>query len=145
MEIRVSDVIRVIAQRNHSALLSGMAEVSQKRVADLIGVSEPTLSTMKSEQLERFAALAAACGLKLVPITEHTFDEDHIRALETLVAISLRRSRTSTFRLPRCPTFASRTPNHLGRRGTRPSRVSNSTRPMLAPCGSRWSSARHDR
>lgn len=93
MDDRVSDTIRRQAQRNHTALLAGMAAVSQKRVAELIGVSETTLSGMKSEHLERFAALAAACGLKLVPTTSQTVDDEHIAALETLAAMALRNGK----------------------------------------------------
>ena len=90
MDDRVSEVIRVVTKRNVSALLRGMAEVTQKRVADLIGVSEATLSDIKTDRLERFAALAAACGLKLVPITERSLADKHINALETLAAMALR-------------------------------------------------------
>lgn len=90
MDDRISDAIRRSTRRNLSALLSGMAAVSQKRVAELIGVSETTLSGMKSDHLERFAALAAACGLKLVASTAQTVDDDHIAALETLAAMALR-------------------------------------------------------
>lgn len=86
----VADVIRSAAQRNHSELLRALSELSQKRAAELIGVSEATLSTWKNEHLERAAALMAACGLTLRPITERTLPEDHLAALETLARIALR-------------------------------------------------------
>jgi len=47
-------------------------------------------STWKNEHLERAAALMAACGLTLRPITERTLPEDHLAALETLARIALR-------------------------------------------------------
>jgi hypothetical protein len=91
----MGEQLRRVAQRNHSALLSGLAQVSQKRVADLIGVSEATLSTMKNEQLERFAAFAAACGLKVVAITDQTYKSAHVDALKTLASIALDRDQNS--------------------------------------------------
>jgi len=84
MDERIADSIRTKARRNHSLLLRCVAEVSQKRVAELLGVSETLMSTMKTEQLERFGALIAACGLKLAPATDQTFDESYISALRTL-------------------------------------------------------------
>ena len=91
MNDRVSESIRVRAQKSHSALLRGLASVSQKRAAELIGCSETTMNSIKADQLERFAALVAAVGLKLVPITDQTFDESFISALKTLAAIGLGR------------------------------------------------------
>lgn len=92
MDDRVNESIRSRARRNTSLLMRCMAEVSQKRVASLIGVSEPTLSEMKNgELLERFSALVAACGLKLVPITEDTYDESIISAMKTLSVLGLGR------------------------------------------------------
>lgn len=91
MDERVSDSIRAKARKNHALLLRCMAEVSQKRVATLIGVSETTMSNIKNDDLERFAALVAACGLKLAPVTDQTYDEAFISALKTLAAIGLGR------------------------------------------------------
>ena len=88
----IDDSLRGAARRNHSLLLRGLAEVSQKRMADLIGVSETTMSAMKSDQLERLSVLIAACGLKLSPITHQTFDESYISALKTLAAVGLGRA-----------------------------------------------------
>lgn len=93
MDERISESIRGKAQRNNSMLLRCMAEVSQKRVAELIGVSETTLSNMKSDNLERFAALVAACGLRLVACTDQTYDESAVSALKTLAAIGIDRVR----------------------------------------------------
>lgn len=77
------------AHKNHTMLLRRLARVSQKRAADLIGVSETTMNSIKDGQLERFAALTAALGMKLVPVTDQTFDESFITALKTLAAIGL--------------------------------------------------------
>ena len=89
----VADVIRSTAQRNHSELLKALSELSQRRAAELLGISEATLSTWKNDHRERAAALMAACGLSLRPVTDRTLDEDHLAALETLARIALRDGR----------------------------------------------------
>jgi predicted XRE-type DNA-binding protein len=91
MDDRVSELIRNRAQRNHTLLLQGMAAVSQKRVAELIGVSTTTMSDMKAEHLERFSALVAACGLKFAKVTDVTYDESYVSALKTLASVALGR------------------------------------------------------
>ena len=87
----MDDVMRALTRRNNSILLRCFAEVSQKVVADRIGVSEATISSIKSDQLERFAAIVAACGLKLVPITAQTYDESFVEALKTIAVVGLGR------------------------------------------------------
>lgn len=87
----ISETIRGRTRSNHTMLLKCMSEVSQKRIAALIGVSETTMSDMKSDHLERFAALVAACGLKLAPTSDQTYDESYISALKTLAAVGLGR------------------------------------------------------
>lgn len=89
MNDRVSDSIRTRAQKGHTVLLRSLASVSQKRAAELIGCSETTMNSIKADQLERIAALVSALGLKLVPVTDQTFDESYISALKTLAAIGL--------------------------------------------------------
>lgn len=88
-----ADPIRNAAQRNHSAMLQALTDLSQRRAAELLGIAESTLSDWKNEHLERAAALMAACGLTLRPITERTLPDDHIAALETLALIGLRSGR----------------------------------------------------
>lgn len=87
----MSESIRAKTRRNHAVILRAISDVTGKRVAELIGVSESTLSAMKSDNLERFASLIAACGLKIVPITEQVYDESVISAIKTLAAIGLGR------------------------------------------------------
>jgi hypothetical protein len=93
MAADVSENVRRAGQRNQTALLRGLTEVSQKRAAELLGISESAMSDFKRDQLERFCALAAVCGLRFVPVTDRTIDDDHINALETLAAIALRSRR----------------------------------------------------
>jgi hypothetical protein len=83
-EDRISPSIREIARRNHTAVLSALAQVSQTKVAELIGCSDSTVHRIKTQELETLSAFLAACCLKLVPVSAETLDEDYIRALRTL-------------------------------------------------------------
>ena len=67
------------------------SKLGHYEIAEMIGVSESMLSNMKSDNLERFAALLAACGLKLSKVTDQTFDESYVSALKTLAAVGLGR------------------------------------------------------
>lgn len=86
----ISPVIVNLAHRNQAQLLRCLGDVTQRSAAELIGVSETTLSEWKNAHVERFCALAAACGLRLVPVTDRSIDDEHLRALETLAGIALR-------------------------------------------------------
>ena len=55
------------ARKNERAILHAVAVVSQKRVADLSGISETRLSRLKDGDLEKYCAALAALDLKLVP------------------------------------------------------------------------------
>ena len=55
------------ARKNERAILHAVASVSQKRVADLSGISETRLSRLKDGDLEKYCAALAALDLKLVP------------------------------------------------------------------------------
>ncbi len=55
-------------RKNFSTILQGLASAGQASVSRHLGVSESTVSRMKSEgELEDLAKLLAACGLKVVP------------------------------------------------------------------------------
>ena len=81
----------------HSQLLRAMDEVTQKRIAALLGVSESTLSAMKNDSLERLCMVVTICGYRLVPLGEETFDEAEIAAMRTLAQVA-RQRRQSTRR-----------------------------------------------
>lgn len=78
-----------LASKNQTALLHALALTGQKRVADAIGVHESTISRMKApgEEIETFARLTAALGLKLVDAGEQTYRADVIRALHTMAKL----------------------------------------------------------
>lgn len=78
-----------LASKNTAALLHALAASCQKRVADSMGVHESTISRMKSPggDIESFASLAAALGLKLVGADEQTYRPDVIKALHTMAGL----------------------------------------------------------
>lgn len=55
------------ARNNERAILHALAAVSQKKIAELSGVSESRLSRVKDGGLEQYCAALAAMGLKVVP------------------------------------------------------------------------------
>lgn len=77
------------AHASYTALLRALGEVSQKRVAEIVGLSESAMSTWKSDHLERACLVIAACGLRVVPVTEHTYEEADIAALRQLASKGL--------------------------------------------------------
>ena len=82
--MNVDPSIRKAAQRNYTIVLNGLTEVSQVRVAQLLGESASTLSEFKRDQLERLAAMLAACNLKVVSTTEESISNDEVWALRIL-------------------------------------------------------------
>lgn len=63
-------------------ILQGLARHGQKPVAEALGVSEATVSRMKDADLERFARLLTAIGMKPVPVEAKCYDAayiDHLR------------------------------------------------------------------
>ncbi len=85
----VTDSTARRAQASYTLLLRALADVSQRRVAESIGISETALSNYKAEHLERACLILAACGLRIVPVTEHTYDEADITALRQLATKGL--------------------------------------------------------
>lgn len=66
----LSDEHREIARENHRILLQRLADVGQKTVADIVGVTESKMSRLKDTtegkgDLELFAVIAAVLGIKL--------------------------------------------------------------------------------
>lgn len=92
----VSQSIEALTRRNHTTILRAMALVSQKRVAELVGVSDTTISRLKDDDLERLAAILAACNLVAQPNSFKSVDPDRLRALTILAREALDRE-TSEF------------------------------------------------
>lgn len=74
------------ARANEKLLLQSLAARSQVRVAELMGVSESTVSRIDKAGI---AALLAACGLKAVPQEMQCFDPDYIHSLKVLAGVGL--------------------------------------------------------
>ena len=79
----LSPSIRERAQRNHSAMLRALSNTGQAVAADLIGCDPSTVTRIKDDQLERFAALLAACKLKVVHEDLQLIKRDTLVALRT--------------------------------------------------------------
>lgn len=84
-----------IARKNETMILRALADVKQAAVADAIGVSEATVSRFKDGELERYARLLAAIGLKCVPLSMRCFKQDEIEALLTLAKKQLESVKTT--------------------------------------------------
>lgn len=74
---------RKIGARLQGEILRRLAEVTQERAADCMGISASTLSRQK-EDLEKFCQLLAALGIQLSPEGAITVSRDEIRALERM-------------------------------------------------------------
>lgn len=74
------------ARKNERAILQALAERSQTKVAELMGIHESTVSRTNKAEM---AAYLAAAGLKAVPEGMQCFDPEYVKALKTLAGIGL--------------------------------------------------------
>ena len=73
------------ARKAHVTVLKAIQEPGrQVAAATAMGVSESTVSRMKTEHLESFCTLLACLGLKVVPVEMQCFPADKVQALLTL-------------------------------------------------------------
>lgn len=89
MEVKTD--IEESARKIHATILQGLANTSQKRTADALGVHESTISRMKSPdgEIEQFARLLAVIGLRVAHADESTYRPDYVEALHTLAKAGL--------------------------------------------------------
>ena len=80
----LDDEIRGPAQKNLTLILKAMQTVSQLHVAKMLGEGTSTISEFKKEHLERLAAMLAACGLKVAPLSQESIDPEEHAALRVL-------------------------------------------------------------
>ena len=85
----VSSAITEMTRKNERAVLQAFARVSQTKVAELMGVSDSTITRFKESGIEQACALLAACGLKVVPTDMQCFPQDKVHALLTLAKAHL--------------------------------------------------------
>ena len=91
----VSPDLDEIARKNSTALRQGLARTSQAQVAAITGQSESAISRFKDLQLEQYAAVLAAVGLKCVPVSMRCVDMKRMEALLVLARAHLEQTKTA--------------------------------------------------
>lgn len=76
-----SPLITETTRKNEAAMIRALASVGQKNVAELLGISEATVSRWKDGDLEKTAKSLAAMGLKVVPVDAETIEREDLDAL----------------------------------------------------------------
>lgn len=84
-----------VARKSQSTILQRLASVGQNEIAKALGVSEATVSRMKSEQAESFAVLLAVLGLKVVPTVNRCYPPEHIGHLEYFAKLGMQQAPTA--------------------------------------------------
>ena len=92
----MNDSITQRCKRNQTTILKAIAAVGQARIAELIGVSESTVSRYKDADVEKLAAVLAAAGLKVVLESANTVDADEWQATQVLLMKHLERQRADS-------------------------------------------------
>jgi Ran GTPase-activating protein (RanGAP) involved in mRNA processing and transport len=80
-----------LARKIQAAILQRLAEASQIAVSTALDVSEATISRLKSEHLESFAAFLAALELKVVPAHAKCYEPEYIEHLRFFASKGLER------------------------------------------------------
>jgi hypothetical protein len=70
-----------VARKSQTRILRALASVGQRPVADALGKSETWVSRWKSEDVETFARLLEALGLKVVPIGVKCYEPEYVEHL----------------------------------------------------------------
>lgn len=78
------------SRKTHAVILQALSSKGQRPVAEALGVSEATVSRMKVEDLERFAAFLTAIGLKPVPLENRCYPPQHIQHLEYFAQLGMK-------------------------------------------------------
>ncbi|UNK04743.2 CII family transcriptional regulator [Psychrobacter raelei] len=90
----LSGELRETARENHRILLQRLADVGQKTVAEIVGVTESKMSRIKDTtegkgDLELFASIAAVLGIKLTDRDAVYCDRDMDQAMATMLRTSV--------------------------------------------------------
>lgn len=85
----VSPELRERSRKIETLLRNALAEVSQARVADKMGVSESTVSRIKDTEIERMALFMASLNLRLVEADQLLISAQDLQALRHLAARGL--------------------------------------------------------
>lgn len=68
---KLSEKQTAIARKNERLILRSLAEVTQKSLAETLGVSESKISRMKDGDLEELCVILAVLNLQIVPTESH--------------------------------------------------------------------------
>lgn len=80
----LEETTALLARQNHAVALRALARITNKRVAELLGISGPASSEWNTDHLERACQVLAGIGLRFVPPGEETYPPDLVRAWKTL-------------------------------------------------------------
>ena len=86
----VSPALRERARKIETDLRNRLADVSQTRMAESLGVSESTVSRWKDAEIEKVALYLASLGLKVVPFDANLITADEVSAMRILSMRGLR-------------------------------------------------------
>lgn len=92
----MNDSIRDLARENKSAVRSALARVTQTKAAEAMGISDTTLGDWLEKHQERLAHVLAAVGLKVVPVSEKTYDPKRIASLIDLAGAGIEAMRPNS-------------------------------------------------
>ena len=95
----MNESIKELSRANHTTILRAMGTTTGSRIAELIGVSEATVSRFKDVDgsLEKLSALAAACGVRFVRADAQHVEADDLKALAVLAQRGLHQFQNSGF------------------------------------------------
>ncbi len=71
------------ARENLSAIFSALASKGQGAIAQVMGISDSSMSRWKSDEIPVMAKFLGALGLKVVPETHVCVDPEYLRSLRT--------------------------------------------------------------
>jgi hypothetical protein len=84
------------ARKSHAKVLQAMQDPGTARnVAQVLGVSESTVSRIKSEKLEDAITLLCHLGFKVVPVGMRCYPEEYVQALHTMAKMQMQSSSPS--------------------------------------------------
>lgn len=86
----------VLARKSQSTILQRLASIGQKPVADALGLSEATVSRMKSEAVESFTAFLAVLGLKVVAAEHRCFSPEYMDHLHYFAKLGMEAAKPAT-------------------------------------------------
>lgn len=78
------------AREFEALILSQLASVGQRSLAEAVGVNESTVCRWKDGDIERWSKVLALLGLQVVPETAMVVSSEYLHSLETLAELGLK-------------------------------------------------------